>query len=106
MALQFASPLQCVALTCSHHMVPGMSCLVLSSLHVNSPAALPRDCCVYPQTFLEVAVKRDSGALRAFKEALADRLDTMPMLMSDAKVTKQQSMLGPHPCQTSCACQH
>ena len=88
MAMQTVSHLLCVFLTFSHKIVPGMSCLVLSSLHVNSPAALPRDCRVYLQTFLEVAVKRNSGALRAFKQALADRLDTMPMLRTDAKVSR------------------
>ena len=87
MALQIAGHLLCIFLTCSHHMVPGMSCLVLSSLHMNSPAALPSDF-MYPQTFLEVAMKGNSEALRAFKEALADRLDAMPMLRTDAKVSR------------------
>ena len=49
------------------------------------------------QTFLEVVVKRNSGALRAFKLALADRLDTMPMLRADAKVSRSQSMLSLQP---------
>ena len=87
MALQIASRLLCALLTCLHRMVPRMSCLSLSSWHVIISAASPRVSCVHLQTFLEAAVKRDSEALRAFKQALADRLDTMPMLRAAAKVS-------------------
>ena len=82
------------ALDHTSYSMQSMSCLLLSSRHVIISAACARVPQLHLQAFLEAAVRRNSGALHALKEALADRLEKMPMLRPDAKVIRLQGMLG------------